>query len=128
VAWQDSAQTADDEFAARIYTAYSRAVVALAAHGLFGGLVGIGLTKRHVLGQVTVVSPVQCEDEWCGGRWGVGGGGGWGRDDGMAWCRDTDNGKEMGMKLGNETAPALLAYCASVGSGAWDLRLSAGAA
>ena len=34
---------------ARAYTAYSRAVVAIAAHALFGGLVGLGLTKRHVL-------------------------------------------------------------------------------
>ena len=40
-----------DEFAARAYTAYSRAVVAIAAHGLFGGIVGLGLTKKHVLGR-----------------------------------------------------------------------------
>ena len=37
-------------FAARAYTAYSRAVVAIMAHGLFGGLVGLGLTRRHVVG------------------------------------------------------------------------------
>jgi len=45
-----------DEFTVRAYTAYSRAVVAVAAHGLFGGLVGLGLTKRHVLGQVCAQS------------------------------------------------------------------------
>ena len=38
-----------EELMARAYTAYSRAVVAIAAHALFGGLVGLGLTKRHVL-------------------------------------------------------------------------------
>jgi len=35
------------DFTARAYTAYSRAVVAIAAHGLFGALVGLGLTKRQ---------------------------------------------------------------------------------
>lgn len=41
----------DLDLAARAYTAYSRAVVAVAAHALFGALVGLGLTKKHVLGQ-----------------------------------------------------------------------------
>ncbi|EKX38164.1 hypothetical protein GUITHDRAFT_115711 [Guillardia theta CCMP2712] len=36
---------------ARAYTAYSRAVVAITAHGVCGGLVGVGLTKKHVLGK-----------------------------------------------------------------------------
>ena len=40
-----------EDLTARAYTAYSRAVVAVAAHGVFGGLVGLGLTKKHVLGQ-----------------------------------------------------------------------------
>jgi RsiW-degrading membrane proteinase PrsW (M82 family) len=36
----------------RAFTAYSRAVVAIAAHGLCGGLVGAGLTDKHVLGEL----------------------------------------------------------------------------
>jgi RsiW-degrading membrane proteinase PrsW (M82 family) len=37
------------DFTARAYTAYSRAVVAIAAHSLFGALVGLGLTKRQII-------------------------------------------------------------------------------
>lgn len=39
------------DLAARAGTAYSRAVVAIAAHGICGALVGLGLTRRHVLGE-----------------------------------------------------------------------------
>lgn len=46
-----SAANGSNDFTARAYTAYSRAVVAIAAHGIFGGIVGLGLTKKHVLGR-----------------------------------------------------------------------------
>jgi len=39
----------------RAFTAYSRAVVAIAAHGVCGGLVGAGLTDKHVLGELECI-------------------------------------------------------------------------
>jgi len=38
------------DFSQRMVTAYSRAVVAIAAHSICGGIVGLGLSRRYILG------------------------------------------------------------------------------